>query len=90
MFHSIPHEDDDLLDPFQYRLMGHYRRVWSERGGVCEETTRETAEVCRMSVGKVVQVRRQLAEMGRIRLLRETDKSNAPIIVLPKEEHGRG
>lgn len=60
---------DDDLDPYQYRLFGHYKRVCGESlDGACWESTRTTAEKCRMSVGKVASTRRELVELGYIEI----------------------
>ena len=48
--------DDSDLDPFEFRLLAHYKRV-----GYCYESTRTTAAKCRMSVGRVVASRKALA-----------------------------
>jgi len=48
--------DDAGMDPFTYRLLGHYKRV-----GKCTESVRTTAKHCAMSVGQVVKSRELLA-----------------------------
>lgn len=48
--------DDAGMDPFTYRLLGHYKRV-----GKCTESVRTTAARCNMSVGQVVKSRELLA-----------------------------
>jgi hypothetical protein len=54
---ELPNLVDDMdLDPFEFRLLVHYYRV-----GNCWESVRTTAKRCAMSVGKVSQVRRELA-----------------------------
>lgn len=68
-FHLMVNMADDDLDPYQYRLYGHYKRVCGEsRDGACWESTRTTATKCRMSVGKVTSTRRELVEMGFIQI----------------------
>lgn len=62
-FHILLNMADDDLNPFQYRLLGHYRRVCGENG-TCFEATPTTARITRMSVGKVVATRRELEELG--------------------------
>lgn len=62
-FHILLNMADDDLDPYQYRLLGHYRRVCGE-SGACWESTRTTAKICKMSAGKVSSTRRELAECG--------------------------
>ena len=54
---------DDELDPYQYRLLAHYVRV-----GTCWQSVRTTAAACKMSVGKVVATRQELARLGYIAL----------------------
>jgi DnaD/phage-associated family protein len=51
--------DDAGLDPFEFRLLAHYKRV-----GACTEGTRTTAGVCKMSTGQVSQKRRSLHRKG--------------------------
>lgn len=65
-FHQMLNMADDELNPYQYRLLGHYKRVCGETGA-CWEGVRTTAEKCKMSVGKVSQTRRELEELGYIR-----------------------
>lgn len=55
-FHLMPNMYDDDLDPYEYRLLGHYKRV-----GVSWEGTRQVAEKCKMSVGQVSKTRKSLA-----------------------------
>ena len=64
----IPHMDDDDLDPYEYRLLGHYRRVCGVNGNICTQSTRTLAEKTKMSTGKVTQARQSLAAKGRINL----------------------
>lgn len=66
-FALIPHIADDDLDPYQYRLYGHYIRICAISGS-CTEGTRETAKATKMSVGKVSGARKELAELGYIEL----------------------
>ncbi len=56
---EVPNMADDELDPYQYRLYAHYKRV-----GNCCETVRTTAEKTRMSVTKVIETRDWLALNG--------------------------
>lgn len=51
--------DDADLDPYEFRLLAHYKRV-----GACYESTRTTAEKCKMSVGMVCKARDSLHEKG--------------------------
>lgn len=62
-FHIILNMADDDLDPYEYRLLGHYIRV-----GVTFEGTRTTARITKMSVGKVVSTRNTLEAKGFIRM----------------------
>lgn len=64
-FHQMLNMYDDDLAPFEYRLMGHYKRVCGE-GGECYERVRTTADRTQMSVGQVVKSRDLLNEMGLI------------------------
>lgn len=64
-FHIMLNMADDDLNPYQYRLYGHYVRVAGETGG-CWQGTRTTAAHCKMSIGKVVSTRRELATLGYI------------------------
>lgn len=61
-FHQMLNIADDELDPFEYRLLGHFRRVAGERS--CVESVRETARRTRMSVGMVVATTRRLVAGG--------------------------
>lgn len=77
-FAPMLHIDDDDLDPYEYRLLGHYRRVCGVNGGKCSESVETTAAKTKMSVGKVSQVRRRLCTLKRINL---TEGGNNSIIV---------
>lgn len=66
-FHVMYNEEDDTLNIYQYRLLGHYRRVCG-KGGECFESTRTTSERIGISASTIVRVRRQLADMGKITL----------------------
>lgn len=57
--------DDAGLDPFEYRLLGHYKRV-----GTCTESIKTTAGKCDMSEGKVSECRQSLHEKGFIELVK--------------------
>jgi uncharacterized phage protein (TIGR02220 family) len=56
--------DDSDLSPFEYRLLLHYYRV-----GECWEGVRKTAEICKMSVGKVSECRKNLQDKGFIKII---------------------
>lgn len=62
-FHQMLNMADDDLNPYQYRLLGHYIRVDN-----CWESVRTTARITRMSVGMVVKTRNSLQELGYIQL----------------------
>jgi hypothetical protein len=64
-FSMTPNMLDDLLDPYQYRLYGHIKRVCGE-SGKCWQSTRTMAKKCKMSVGKVSESKKRLKEMGLI------------------------
>jgi len=56
---------DDDLNPYQYRLLGHYKRVCGDSDdGACWESTRTTGKKCQMSTGKVSSTRLELQTMG--------------------------
>lgn len=63
-FAQIMHMADDDLDPYQYRLYGHYLRVCGGSSRPCTQGVRKIAEITRMSVGKVTESRYQLATLG--------------------------
>ena len=66
--HELPHLYDDELDPYQYRMMGHYVRV-----GECWEGLRTTAKKCKMSLGKAQATRQWLADNGWINMVENDD-----------------
>lgn len=61
---ELPNMADDDLDPFQYRLYAHYKRVCGANTGECYEAVRTTAEKTRMSNEKVISTRQWLADNG--------------------------
>lgn len=65
-FHIILNMADDDLDPFEYRLLGHYRRVCGD-DGYCNEAIETTAKRCRMSLAKARTTRKALRKQGYIR-----------------------
>ena len=65
---ELPNIADDDLDPFQFRLYGHYKRVCGAGGGECRESVRTTATNCKMSAEKVISTRQWLADNGWISL----------------------
>lgn len=65
---ELPNMVDDEMDPYQYRLYGHYKRVCGANGGECYESVRTTAEKTKMSNEKVISTRQWLADNGWIAL----------------------
>lgn len=65
---EIPNMADDELDPFQFRLYSHYKRVCGGKSGTCWETVRTTSEKTKMCTNKVLEVRQWLADNGWIAL----------------------
>ena len=65
---ELPNMADDDLDPFQYRLYGHYKRVCGANGGECRESVRTTASKCKMSMEKVISTRQWLGDNGWVRI----------------------
>lgn len=65
-FALMLHIDDDELDPYEYRLLGHYRRVCGATNKPCFESTLTTAKITRMSDDKVRSTRDRLEALGRI------------------------
>ena len=55
--------DDSDLDPFEFRLLAHYKRV-----GTCTESTRTTAKACKMGAMTVSEKRQSLNKKGFIEL----------------------
>lgn len=61
-FMLLPNIVDDLpLSPYAFRLYAHLRRVAGERGA-CWQSSRTLAAQTGMSVGKIVQSKRELAQ----------------------------
>lgn len=79
-FHFMLNMADDDLDPYQYRLLGHYRRVCGQ-GGICFELTTTTAKKTKMSGGKISSVRWELVALGYINI-HECDGTEAIAITL--------
>ena len=65
---ELPNMADDDLDPFQFRLYAHYKRVCGASNGTCYEGVRTTAEKTKMSAEKVIATRQWLADNGWIEL----------------------
>lgn len=77
-FHMLPNLYDDAgLDPYEYRLLGHY-----VRRGNCWESLNETANHCRMSRRTAIEKRDSLAAKGFIQLSknRRTDTVRIEVI----------
>lgn len=51
--------DDSGLDPYEFRLLAHYKRI-----GTCTESVATTARKCKMSTGQVSEKRDSLAGKG--------------------------
>ena len=51
--------DDSELDPYEFRLLAHYKRV-----GTCTESSRTTAAICKMSTMAVSKKRKSLHKKG--------------------------
>lgn len=58
--------DDAELDPYEFRLLAHYKRV-----GTCTESAQTTADKCRMSKPQVIEIRQSLAEKKFIKLTKK-------------------
>lgn len=67
-FHQMLNMADDDLNPYQYRLLGHYIRV-----GECWKSVRRTAKDAKISVGMVVKTRNELVDLGYIRVQHRDD-----------------
>lgn len=78
-FHIMLNMYDDDLDPYQYRLLGHYRRVCGA-GGSCYEATSKTADICKMSIRKIKSTRKELQDLGCINI--EPQKGSTLIITI--------
>jgi len=72
--------DDSGLDVYEFRALLHYYRV-----GECWEGVRTTADKCKMSTGKVAQVRLSLEQKGFIKILPDGDGVTIEIIDKTKE-----
>lgn len=57
--------DDSDLDPYEFRLLAHYKRV-----GNCTEGSKTTGRICRMSSSQVSVKRMALRKKGFIRMQR--------------------
>lgn len=70
-YHQMLNMAEDDLDPYQYRLLGHYLR-WVGHGGKKKESLRQTADGCKMSSNKTRDARQELADLGYVRLKHPT------------------
>lgn len=68
--------DDSDLDPYEFRLLAHYKRV-----GRCTEGIRTTAMKCKMSVGQVSEKRISLEAKGFISVKEVSVKTGKSYIV---------
>ena len=80
-FHMMLNAWEDELDPFQYRLLGHYARVAGE-DGQCWEGVRKTSKRCKMSREKVISTRDELAKMGLIHVYRPSRDDHKSTLVI--------
>lgn len=83
-FHMMLNIADDDLDPFEYRLLGHFVRVTNGGETLCQEGIRTTAAVTRMSVNKVRAARVSLRMKGYIGLTepsKEETQRGIPTVV---------
>jgi DNA-binding MarR family transcriptional regulator len=83
-FHIMLNMDDDDLDPYEYRLLGHYRRRCGADGGKCNEGMRGIAKHCRMSIGKVSETRAALVEKGYIRVESRGEHESDHVYIVDK------
>jgi hypothetical protein len=74
--------DDSALDPYEFRLLIHYYRV-----GKCWEGVRATAEKCKISVGKVSSLRKQLQAKGFIKINEQPDGSVVIFVIDKAKEN---
>jgi len=80
-FHQMLNIYDDDLDPYEYRLLGHFIRVCGN-GGECWQGTRTIAAITRMSTGQVQKVRKRLADKGYIRVAKGNRKDTTRVTVV--------
>jgi hypothetical protein len=73
---------DDDLDPYEYRLLGHYIRVCgASRTGRCYQSIRTIAQITRMSVPKVIKTRDALCDKGWITIAVRANKTHKITVV---------
>jgi DNA-binding MarR family transcriptional regulator len=68
-FAMIPHMADDDLDPFEYRLYGHYTRVCGQEGGRCFQSVKDIHEKTCMSPTAITKARNSLQSKGYINVV---------------------
>jgi len=66
-FHQMLNMADDDLDPYEYRLLGHYIRV-----GKCKQGLARIASITRMGKAKVIETRDRLEHKGYIANIKPT------------------
>jgi hypothetical protein len=75
---ELPNFIDDLgLSVYAYRLYGYVKRRAGAKGGVCNEGLRGIARECGMSLATASKARKELLELGLIRVHVETVRSGA-------------
>lgn len=82
-FAMIPHMADDDLDPYEYRLYGHYIRVCGKTG-TCWESAETTAKLAKMSAGKVSECRLVLAQKGYITMNEKPNNGGYDITIVDR------
>lgn len=70
-FAQIMHMCDDDLDPYTYRLYGHYVRACGGSAEPCRQSTRTISRITRMSLAKITDARYTLAAEGYIVIHKE-------------------
>lgn len=81
---EIPNMADDDLDPFEYRLYAHYKRVCGANGGTCYQSVGTTAEITQISTGHIVDTRHRLAEKGYIEIHKADDTQFVIITIVDR------
>lgn len=79
---ELPNLLDDLqLSVYAFRLYVHIKRRTGANGGTCFEGARGMAETCKMSVGKVVSAKKELAAAGLIDITPGNPKTNTADLI---------
>lgn len=68
-FHVMLNMYDDDLDPYQYRLLGHYKRVCGADNQPCKQGFRKISQHTKIGLTKIGETRQQLADLGLIILI---------------------